>query len=359
MTESACYAQTMPGAEEIAWLEIRARLLRAKFGEYLYAKEQNGIVLFTHAGTLDDLLHLRTVEDVFLHAFNLPKISRDWRDLRQIGQTVRESTTFEHAFHTVAGRRRGGGKATYRVISRKYGTHQYRRMDVEEATVKAIHERFGRRYRLVDDNADVEVWINVLGSTVLCGVRVSDATMRHRTYKSVHLPASLRPSVAGAMVWLTDPQPDDVFLDPMCGGGTLLAERALLGDYAKLLGGDNDPTRSTASKKILHTVDARNWEVRQWDAAQLPLADNSVSSIATNLPFGKQIGSKKSVRKLYPRVFGEMARVLQPGRRAVVLSSEFDLVKDVVRHQTSLEIVRGYSIAVLGQWGRIYIILKK
>ncbi|MCZ7667870.1 MAG: hypothetical protein M5U34_12025 [Chloroflexi bacterium] len=44
------YVQTMPGLEEIAWLEIRDMLPGAKFGEYLFAKEQNGIVTFSYAG---------------------------------------------------------------------------------------------------------------------------------------------------------------------------------------------------------------------------------------------------------------------------------------------------------------------
>jgi hypothetical protein len=35
------YAQTMPGVEEIAWLEIRDRLNNVSFREYLFAKEQN------------------------------------------------------------------------------------------------------------------------------------------------------------------------------------------------------------------------------------------------------------------------------------------------------------------------------
>lgn len=59
------YAQTVPGAEEIAWLEIRWRLPGVKFGEYLFAKEQNGIVTFEYQGDIADVQQLETVEDVF------------------------------------------------------------------------------------------------------------------------------------------------------------------------------------------------------------------------------------------------------------------------------------------------------
>ena len=76
----------------------------------------------------------------------------------------------------------------------------------------------------------------------------------------------------------------------------------------------------------------------------------------TNLPFGKQIGSPQVVARLYPQVFKEMERVLQANGRAIVLSSEFELVKMAVRQCPALTIVTGYSVASLGQWGRIYII---
>jgi hypothetical protein len=46
------YAQTMPGIEEIAWLEIRDRLGKLKFAEYLFAPEQNGIVAFDYGGAM-------------------------------------------------------------------------------------------------------------------------------------------------------------------------------------------------------------------------------------------------------------------------------------------------------------------
>ena len=58
------YAQTMPGVEEIAWLEIRNRLKNSQFLRYLFAKEQNGIVVFEYPGPAADLLKLRATEDV-------------------------------------------------------------------------------------------------------------------------------------------------------------------------------------------------------------------------------------------------------------------------------------------------------
>ena len=69
--------------------------------------------------------------------------------------------------------------------------------------------------RLVDDDADVEFWLWVHGSEALIGLRVSDASMRHRVYKHEHLPASLRPTVAATMALLSQPTAEDRVLDPL------------------------------------------------------------------------------------------------------------------------------------------------
>src|SRR5438309_590971 len=112
-------------------------------------------------------------------------------------------------------------------------------------------------FRLPEENAAVEIWLTIHGAMAVCGLRLSDRTMRHRRYKVEHLPASLRPTVAAAMVRLADLKPGQTVLDPMCGAGTLLAEALL---YAKarrthdgepwalhLLGGDIDPVHARAA----------------------------------------------------------------------------------------------------------------
>ena len=81
-----------------------------------------------------------------------------------------------------------------------------------------------------------------------------------------------------------------------------------------------------------------------------------MDKIATNLPFGKQIGSPQENRRLYRAVFAEIDRVLCSDGGAVVLSSEAELIKDTVRKLKGLQIVRGYSVTILGQRARVYVI---
>lgn len=351
------YAHTMPGIEEIAWLEIRSRLQKATFHKYAFAKNQNGIVLFDYGGNVADLLRLRTTEDVFLVATSLMKVSRGWRDLRLLADKVRSAAEFDRAIVAFTGFKKPKGKFTYRVISRKYGQHQYRRKDLERAVHQGMKARYPR-WRLVPDAAKMEIWVNVLGSQLLVGIRLSDRRMRHRHKKAVELEASLRPSVAAAMVYLTQPEAGDRFVDPMCGSGTLLLERQLAGPYGYIFGGDVSADRASATCQNLAArrkdIHQKAIAVAQWDGRALPLATGTINKVATNLPFGKQIGSREALSQLYPAFFAELERVLQPDGRAVILSGEYELVKQAVRQHDGLQIISGYSIAILGQWGRVY-----
>ncbi len=353
------YAQTMPGVEEIAWLEIRKRLNNVSFREYLFAKEQNGIVLFDYDGPPEKLLQLRSTEDVFLEAVSQQKVSRGREDLKQIGTLVHKSESFGRAANSLLRFRKFSHPPTYRVVSRKYGQHQYRRKDFESVVMRGIQARYPR-WTPVADQAQVEVWANLLGSRLLIGFRLSDRTMRHRYKKRVELPASLRPSMAAALVFLTEPQADDIFLDPMCGSGTILLERLNSGPSQLILGGDIEPDRVGAARQNMPKPrkgrKKRALSIRQWDARQLPLEDASIDKVATNLPFGKQIGSRQELDSLYTAVFAELERVVRPKGRIVLLSSEFDLVKACIRRRPHLHIVTGYSVAILGHWGRIHII---
>ena len=78
-------------------------------------------------------------------------------------------------------------------------------------------------------------------------------------------------------------------------------------------------------------------DIRQWDARKLPLDDASIDKVACNLPFGKQLRASENPAKLYPPVLAELERVVRPGGRIVLLSSEYDPVSythlDVYKRQ--------------------------
>jgi 23S rRNA G2445 N2-methylase RlmL len=347
----------MPGVEAIAWLEIRQKLPSAAFVESLFAREKNGIVLFEYPGDLRDVLNLRTADDVFLLAVHRDRLSRDWKDLRDLADSIEAHGVLESSLNRVVKAFRYTAPTTFRVVARKEGQHSYRRMDIEQAVLRAINNAYAHKLRFKEENAQIEIWVNVLGSHLLCGLRLTDREMRHRRYKVHHLPASLRPSVAAAMVFLTEPAENDYFLEPMCGAGTIASERIMAGPCKLVLCGDiSMPAIAAAQRNI---AIASNIALQCWDATHLPVADAAINKAAANLPFGKKIGTIQSIGRMYPAFFREMSRVLAGQGVLVVLSSEYDLVRESLRGAPGLAVDRGYSVSVLGQWGRIYIVRKR
>ena len=242
---------------------------------------------------------------------------------------------------------------TWRVISQKAGTHDFRRVDAGNAVSDALRRILPRGMSHVADDADVEFWLWLSGSEALVGLRLSDATMRHRGYKREHVPASLRPTVAAAMGWLARPTQEDIVLDPLCGAGTLIIERALLGPLAQAIGGDLRKEAVTIARRNALAAGVRaEWHV--WDARALPLEAASVTRIITNLPFGKQIGTEETNADLYTALVGEFGRVLGAGGVLVTLTSA-DRFWDRILRQDGWRIVKKVVLVVLGQPASIFV----
>src|SRR5262249_40934108 len=160
--------------------------------------------------------------------------------------------------------------------------HGYRRTDARKALAEGLAGKLPASWRPAEENAAVEIWLTIQGATAICGLRLSDRTMRHRTYKMEHLRASLRPTIAAAMVSLAGLTPKHTVMDPMCGAGTILAETLEWGRHAgirpsALLGGDVDRTAIRAAGPNLRSL-GRAW-LSRWDARRLPLPDLSVDRI--------------------------------------------------------------------------------
>jgi 23S rRNA G2445 N2-methylase RlmL len=323
------YALVHPGLEPVAADEITKDL----GGEV--RKTGRGLVVFRVPHIDESVLGLRTVEDVFLYAWGTDSLTYRAADLDNIEQWTAKNADWARLlkFHHQI-RPKPKGKPTYHLVTQMTGEHGYRRVDARKHFSRGLEGRFPGSWRHVEEDAAVEFWLTIHGRQAVCGLRLSDARMRHRTYKHEHLPASLRPSLAAAMVRLAGARPGQVLLDPLCGAGTILAEQAEhdrpRGEgFVELWGGDRDPTAVRAAAGNLRR--ARPKVLARWDARRLPLGAGSVDRIATNPPFGVQLGRPEEIGPLYRRLAPEWDRVLKPEGRAVVLVSDADALREAVR----------------------------
>jgi tRNA (guanine6-N2)-methyltransferase len=342
----ACYALVHSGLEEVAAEEITRDL----GGEV--KKADKGIVVFRVKSIGPELLQLRTVEDIFLLAWGTDSLTYRAEDLDQIRKWTAKDADWKHLMQIHhALRPKPKTKPTYRYVTQMTGTHGYKRGDAGKAMSKGMAGVFPDSWKSAEENASVEVWLTIRGRTAVCGVRVSDKLMRHRSYKLEHLPASLRPTIAASMVRLAGAGPEMVVVDPMCGAGTIVAEQIELSKKRRsgrieTIGGDKDMNMIRAAETNLKKVGPA--VLVHWDATRLPLPKQCADRVVSNPPFGKQIGTPEEIVPLYKNAIYEADRILKPGGRAVYLTSEQETLRNAVK-PFGWQASRELGIEVLGQ----------
>lgn len=316
----ALYAMLHAGLEPVVADEITRDL----GGEV--KKTKRGTVIFRLDAIDEDVITLRTTEDVYLLAWGSDTLTFKATDLKSITEWTAKQPDWNRLFklhHAVRGMPKG--KPTFHLVCQMQGEHGYRRVDALDAMADGLRGKIPASWQPADENAWLEIWLTIVGRTAVCGLRLSDRTMRHRTYKREHIAASLRPTVAASMVRLAGAAPGMTVLDPFCGAGTILAEQIELArrrraGHIRVIGGDIDPNAvhvATMNIEKLGPVD-----LCRWDSTRLPLAAESVDRIVSNPPFGKQLSSPEQIPGLYRAASKEWDRVLRPGGRAVLLAAE-------------------------------------
>lgn len=342
----ACYGMVHPGLEEIAAEEIEHDL-----GAEI-RRTAPGLVVFRVDPIDRRILGLRLTEDVFLFGWGTDQLTHRASDLDQITRWTDRSVDWQQLLrihHDVRPRPRG--KPTYRLVTQMEGKHVYQRRDAGKALAHGLGRHIPTSWRPAEENASVEVWLTIQGSTAICGLRLSDRTMRHRAYKLEHRPASLRPTVAAAMVRMARPRPGDVLVDPMCGAGTILAEALAYaerfhGGSLQVRGGDSEFAAVRAAVLNLRRLGAP--VLCRWDANRLPFPDAEVHHVVSNPPFGKQLSSPEEIIPLYHGMVREYDRILVPGGQAVLLVSDAAVLRQAAQ-AVGWTPLRRVRLRILGQ----------
>jgi tRNA (guanine6-N2)-methyltransferase len=351
-------AHTQPGLESIAWSEIAQHEPGAREAGRRMVPERAGMTIF-RAPRPEVLGALRCAEDIFALAGYRPGLDPDKSSLDKIRAAAREAPFVQEALEARVRLRRGaraGRRLRFRVVARQSGEHEFRRVDLQHAIERGIEERRDHTWRLDEHEADVEFWATMIATELFIALRLSDESMRHREYKIAHRPGSLRPAVAAALAWLSQPDDSDIVLDPFCGTGTVLIERAHLARYAKLIGSDRDPEALRAARANVGPR-YKPIDLEGWDAGAIPMPDGSVTAVVTNLPWGARFGSHGENRRLYPDWLAEFDRLLARGGRIVLLTAEWRIMQQLIS-RGRIRPEKIMRVTILGTPASIYLIRK-
>ncbi len=126
-------------------------------------------------------------------------------------------------------------------------------------------------------------------------------------------PGVMMPRMVRALVNISCARRGDRLLDPFCGTGGMVLEASLIG--IKAVGSDRDLFMARGSRRNVPGED-----IVLAEAGKLPFTSSSFDAVVTDLPYGQSVSVYASgLRDLISRSMREAARVLKPGRRAVIV----------------------------------------
>jgi 23S rRNA G2445 N2-methylase RlmL len=158
-------------------------------------------------------------------------------------------------------------------------------------------------------------------------------------YRVADVGASINPVVGACLARLVRRGDGGLIVDPTCGSGTLLIERALLDGGATLAGIDISPTAiRAATENVIAAGLAARIAVRQGDGGDPAAWPDRCDEVLANLPFGMRT-EDRNLDGLYRRIVGNIARTLAPGGRALLYTAHGKTLIALLRRTTKLRVI--------------------
>jgi len=126
-------------------------------------------------------------------------------------------------------------------VGSRIGNSKFAALRLKDAVADWFREKYDKRPQVKTSRPDVAISLFLSGEKATISIDLSGESLHRRGYRSASGMAPLKESLAAAIVHLSGWSSKDgiktMFLDPMCGSGTLLIEAALIyGDVAPGLG---------------------------------------------------------------------------------------------------------------------------
>lgn len=279
-------------------------------------------IIATYTGQIAKLLSLRTIDDLFIYLTEWQEIGPHRLTLARFEQLALDLDLWD-AVNVRAEVHPMGEEITFSVSANFVGRRNYNADEIKLAVAKSVESITGWHYTDDDRQGDINLRIFIEHESALVGMRLANAPLYKRTYKQEHIPGSLKPSVAAAMLFLAQAEIDQTVLDPCCGAGTILIEAASNG--LRAIGGDQDQNALDAATRNAQAANVPV-ELHHWDARTLPYATASIDRIVSNLPWGRQVEVDDTLAAFYQAACKEIERVIVPTGRIILLTNRPELV---------------------------------
>jgi putative N6-adenine-specific DNA methylase len=214
---------------------------------------------------------------------------------------------------------------------------EFATLRIKDAVCDRFRDKLGKRPSVDRANPDVRVHAFLEASRASLYLDTSGEPLFKRGWREGVADAPLRENLAAGILMLTGWKPDEVLLDPMCGGGTFLVEagavargRAPGGKRAfgfeklaafdaaawervkretrgeekapRLYGSDMDPKALNATRRNLAAAGVERWSRLDRVDVLERTAPAASGVMVMNPPYGERMGSAEELARFYPRL---------------------------------------------------------
>lgn len=170
------------------------------------------------------------------------------------------------------------------VVNSKYFSHsKYVALKVKDAIVDQFRDKFGKRPYVETDDPDVRISVHITNDLCTISLDSSGESLHKRGYRIKATKAPLNEVLAAGMILLSGWDGKSVFIDPMCGSGTILIEAAMIahnippGIYRNRFGFENWNDFDDDLLQKIYDEDSQNEDINT------PILGYDVSEVAIRI----------------------------------------------------------------------------
>jgi len=246
---------------------------------------------------------------------------------------------------------RMGGHTSFRLSAAGKDSETFTRLAEE------IEEQLGLTYHPDEGELLIRVRPSEAGEGWDVLARITPRPLSARQWRECNMAGGLNATIAYAMHRLSGQRERDRVFNPMCGSGTLLIERSLMGPVEAMVGVDIAPEAVACAQTNIR-ASKRQIEVAQVDALNTGLPDRSFDLVVCDLPWGDAIGSHGDNAETYPAFLQEMDRLITRNGRLCVLTHEIKLFERVLAEQTRWHAKELFQVYSGGHYPKCYLLSK-
>lgn len=211
--------------------------------------------------------------------------------------------------------------ASFRVVVSQVGKHS----SIYNNELSKLESKLGKTIKIEKGSPDFEIRMVEKKDFGFIGVRIS----KTREYIDNFQVNSVRKEIAYYMNFISEPNKNDIFIDPMCGGGIIPILRSKMGNYKKIVACDSRMNHFIGKVRIIRKqgIIIPRVEYYEIDFKNIPQKIKfKFNKVVVDPPWGI-IQKIKDINKFYRDMFKMFEQICEKRATVVILVNDEQLIR--------------------------------